>query len=161
MGLGLIPTGGFFVRNSKILDKTGFEIPYLAGGNFKHFHIVGTRPGGTVISFWAILKYLGLKGFIKIVKSCMENTYFLSKKVSEMNGVKLAAQPIMNVVGITTKNGESICKIDEELRKKNWMLGKFENLNLIRVVVMPHVKKEHIELFLEDLKRIIERLRLS
>jgi tyrosine decarboxylase/aspartate 1-decarboxylase len=161
MGLGLIPTGGFFVRNSEILEKTGFEIPYLAGGNFKHFHIVGTRPGGTVISFWAIIKYLGLEGFIKIVDRCMENTNFLAKKISEINGVKLAAQPIMNVVGITTENGESICKIDEELRKKRWMLGKFEDLNLIRVVVMPHVKNEHLSFFIEDLKKILKDIRIS
>ena len=161
MGLGLIPTGGFFVRNSKLLDKTGFEIPYLAGGNFKHFHIVGTRPGGTVISFWAIMKYLGLEGFINIIKRCMENTHFLSKKVAEIKGVRLAAKPIMNVVGITTNNGDSICKIDEALRKKNWMLGKFEDLNLIRVVVMPHVKKEHLALFVEDLKKVLKTLRIS
>ncbi|TFG11844.1 MAG: tyrosine decarboxylase MfnA [Promethearchaeota archaeon] len=161
MGLGLIPTGGFFVRNSQILNKTGFEIPYLAGGNFKHFHIVGTRPGGTVISFWAIMKYLGIDGFIDIVKRCMENTHFLAKKVGEINGIKLAAQPKMNVVGITTENGDSICKIDEKLRKKKWMLGKFEDLNLIRVVVMPHVKKEHLALFIEDLKRILKELQIS
>jgi len=161
MGLGLIPTGGFFVRNSQILNKTGFEIPYLAGGNFKHFHIVGTRPGGTVISFWAIMKYLGLDGFIDVVKRCMENTHFLARKVAEINGIKLAAQPKMNVVGITTENGDSICKIDEELRKKKWMLGKFEDLNLIRVVVMPHVKKEHLAFFIEDLKKISKELQIS
>ncbi|TFG15839.1 MAG: tyrosine decarboxylase MfnA [Promethearchaeota archaeon] len=161
MGLGLIPTGGFFVRNSQILNKTGFEIPYLAGGNFKHFHIVGTRPGGTVIAFWAIMKYLGLDGFIDVVKRCMENTHFLARKVAEINGIKLAAQPKMNVVGITTENGDSICKIDEELRKKKWMLGKFEDLNLIRVVVMPHVKKEHLAFFIEDLKKISKKLQIS
>jgi tyrosine decarboxylase/aspartate 1-decarboxylase len=161
MGLGIIPTGGFLVRNSKILQKTGFEIPYLAGGNFKHFHIVGTRPGGTVISFWAIMKHLGLNGYINIVKRCMEKTHFLSKKIAELSGVRLAVQPKMNVVGITTENGDSICKIDEQLRKKNWMLGKFEDFNLIRVVVMPHVKKEHLNLFIEDLKEILKKIGLA
>ena len=156
MGLGLIPTGGFFVRNSQILEKTGFEIPYLAGGNFKHFQIVGTRPGGTIISFWAIMRYLGLEGFISVVKRCMDNTHFLSKKISEINGVKLAVQPKMNVVGITTENGDSICKIDKKLREKKWMLGKFEDLNLIRIVVMPHIKREHLILFLKDLEKIIK-----
>jgi len=161
MGLGVIPTGGFFVRNSKRFKKIKFEIPYLAGGNFKHFHIVGTRPGGTIISFWAIMKYLGLNGFINVVKKCMENTHFLSQEISKINGIKLAVEPEMNVVGITTENGESICQIDEELRKKNWMLGKFEDFNLIRVVIMPHVKREHLISFIEDLKDIIKRLGLS
>ncbi|MFX1599570.1 MAG: tyrosine decarboxylase MfnA, partial [Promethearchaeota archaeon] len=72
MGLGIIPSGGFFLRDSSILHKFGFEIPYLAGGNFKHFQIVGTRSGGTVIAFWVILKSLGINGFKNITKRCME-----------------------------------------------------------------------------------------
>ncbi len=161
MGLGLIPSGGYFLRDSSILQKTGFQTPYLAGGNFKHFHIVGTRPGGTIIAFWSILKLLGLKGFTKIVEKCMDNTHYLVKRIMEIKGIKLATKPVMNILGITTENGESICKIDEELRKKNWMLGKFEDFNLIRVVIMPHVEKEHLSLFLNDLELILKKLRLS
>ncbi|MFX0025844.1 MAG: tyrosine decarboxylase MfnA [Candidatus Hermodarchaeota archaeon] len=160
MGLGLIPSGGYFVRDSSILQKTGFQIPYLAGGNFKHFHIVGTRPGGTIIAFWAIMKLLGLKGFTKVVEKCMDNTDYLVKRITEIKGIKLATKPVMNVVGITTKNGESICEIDEELRKKDWMLGKFKNFNLIRVVVMPHVEREHLYHFLNDLELIVKKLKL-
>ncbi|MFX1556261.1 MAG: tyrosine decarboxylase MfnA [Promethearchaeota archaeon] len=160
MGLGVIPSGGFFIRDSSILQKTGFEIPYLAGGNFKHFHIVGTRPGASIIAFWVILKALGINGFKNIVKKCMQNTLFLSEEISKINGLKLAAKPEMNVVGITTKNGSSICEIDEELRKKNWMLGKFVNFNLIRVVIMPHVERAHLSNFLDDLNNIVQVLQL-
>ena len=51
----------------------------------------------------------------------------------------------MNIVGITTENGENICEMDKKLRKRNWMVGKFENLNLIRIVIMPHVQKFHLK----------------
>ncbi|MFX1589662.1 MAG: tyrosine decarboxylase MfnA [Promethearchaeota archaeon] len=161
MGLGVIPSGGFFLRDSSILQNLGFEIPYLAGGNFKHLHIVGTRSGGTVIAFWAIMKALGRVGFRKIVKKCMENTHYLSKRINEIKGLKLAIDPVMNIVGITTESGESICQIDEELRKKNWMVGKFEKFNLIRVVVMPHVQKTHLQNFTEELEKIIRNLHIS
>ncbi|MFW9877604.1 MAG: tyrosine decarboxylase MfnA, partial [Candidatus Thorarchaeota archaeon] len=79
MGLGIIPSGGFFLRDPLILQKFGFEIPYLAGGNFKHLHIVGTRPGATVIAFWVILKSLGINGFIEIIRKCMKNTEYLAR----------------------------------------------------------------------------------
>ena len=160
MGLSVIPSGGFFVKDASILQKTGFEIPYLAGGNFKHFHMVGTRPGGPIIAFWVILKALGINGFIEIVKKCMDNTKYLAKRISEINGIKLVANPIMNVVGITTENGESICEIDEALRKNKWMLGKFVDFNLIRVVLMPHVKREHLSSFTSDLEKIVKNLNL-
>ncbi len=160
MGLGVIPSGGFFVRDASILQKTGFEIPYLAGGNFKHFHMVGTRPGGPIIAFWVILKALGINGFIEIVKKCMDNAKYLAKRISEINGIKLAANPVMNVVGITTENGKSICEIDEALRNNKWMLGKFVDFNLIRVVLMPHVKREHISSFTSDLEKVVKKLNL-
>ena len=161
MGLGIIPSGGFLIRDPSVLQKTGFEIPYLAGGGFKHFHIVGTRPGGTVISFWAIMRLLGIEGYKKIVKECMESTEYLINRVAKIDGVKIAVKPEMNVVGLTTENGESICEIDDKLRAKNWMLGKFLNLNLIRVVIMPHVTKTHLERFCDDLEEIVKKLHVS
>jgi len=161
MGSGIIPSGGLLLRDPKVLHKAGFEIPYLAGGNIKHFHIVGTRPGATVIAFWAIMKNLGMDGFTEIVKQCMETTKYLVDSINKIEGIKLAAEPVMNVVGLTTENGESICELDEELRKKNWMLGKFIDFNLVRIVVMPHVQKIHISKFLEDLKVIIKELNLT
>jgi len=159
MGLGIIPSGGYFIKDALILQKTGFEIPYLAGGPFKHFHIVGTRPGGPIIAFWVILKYLGINGFKEIIRKCMENTEYLAQRISEINGIKLAADPIMNVIGITTENGDSICEIEEALRNNNWMLGKFLDLNLIRVVIMPHVKREHLSNFVSDLEKIVKKLK--
>ncbi len=161
MGLGIIPSGGLFLKDASILEHAGFEIPYLAGGGFKHLHIVGTRPGGTVIAFWAIMNFLGVEGYKKIVKQCMDNTYYLAKRVSEIKGVKLAANPLMNVLGITTENGKSVCEMDNEFRKIHWMLGKFTDLNLIRVVIMPHVTREHLSNFCADLEGIVKKLKLA
>ena len=161
MGMGIIPSGGFLIRNPVILEKIGFEIPYLAGGNFKHFHIVGTRPGGTVVAFWAIMKSLGINGFTRIIKECMENTEYFVKRISEIQGIRIAAKPVMNVAGITTKNGESICEIDKDLRKKGYMVGKFTDFNLIRIVIMPHVKREHLSRFCDDLEKIVKDLHIS
>ena len=89
----------------------------------------------------------------------MENTEYLAQRISEINGIKLAADPIMNVIGITTENGDSICEIEEALRNNNWMLGKFLDLNLIRVVIMPHVKREHLSNFVSDLEKIVKKLK--
>jgi tyrosine decarboxylase/aspartate 1-decarboxylase len=160
MGLGIIPTGGYFLRDHAILDKIGFEIPYLAGGNVKHFNILGTRPGGQIIAFWALLKHLGIDGFTKIVKQCMDNTNYLVKLISEIEGIKLAANPVMNILGITTENGKNICVLDDELRKRNWMLGKFIEFNIIRIVIMPHVKREHLSSFAHDLEEIVKKQKL-
>jgi len=160
MGLGIIPSGGYLIKDASILKKIGFEIPYLAGGNFKHFHIVGTRPGSPIIAFWAILKLLGVNGFKEIVKKCMENTKFLVQRISEIEGLRLAVDPVMNVVGITTESGKSICEVEKLLCNNKWMLGKFQDFNLVRVVIMPHVKRDHLIEFSYDLEKIVKKLKL-
>lgn len=161
MGMGIIPSGGYFLRNESILNDTGFEIPYLAGGNIKHLHIVGTRPGGPVIAFWAIMKYLGEAGFKSVINECMDVTHYLVERISEVEGIKIVRDPVINVVGLTTKGDEDICQVDRELRKNDWMLGKFKALNLIRIVVMPHVQKDHIDQFIDDLKVTVKKIGLE
>jgi glutamate/tyrosine decarboxylase-like PLP-dependent enzyme len=83
------------------------------------------------------------------------------QRIKQIEGIKLAAEPLMNILGITTKNGKSICELDEKLREYDWMLGKFERFNLIRVVVMPHVKKSHLKAFGNDLETVTKDLELG
>ena len=108
-----------------------------------------------------IIRATSINGFKKIVTSCMENTQYLKKRINEIKGLKLATNPVINVVGITTENGESTCQIDEELRKRKWMVGKFEEFNLIRVVIMPHVQRIHLQNFIEDLEKSVKKLKIT
>ena len=38
--------------------------------------------------------------------------------------------------------------------------GKFLDFNLIRVVIMPHVKREHLSQFAIDLEKFVKKLKL-
>jgi tyrosine decarboxylase/aspartate 1-decarboxylase len=161
MGMGVIPTGGYLVREQSIDEKIGFSIPYLAGGDIKHLNITGTRPGGSVIAFWGLMKFLGREGFREIVKDCWENTLYLEKRIQEIKGIESAHRPQMNILGIKTTDGipSSICKVDENLRKMGWGLGIFKKLNLARLVVMPHIKRNHLEDFCRDLEKVVKKIR--
>ncbi|MHA1728916.1 MAG: tyrosine decarboxylase MfnA, partial [Promethearchaeota archaeon] len=166
MGLGLIPSGGFLIREHSIVDKFGFSIPYLAGGDFKHLSLTGTRPGGPVIAFWALMKYLGRDGFRKIVKECWENTLYLEKGINEIEGIEVPYKPSINIVGIKStekkvEGAQSVCRIDKNLRKIGWALGVFKKLNLARICVMPHITKKNIEKFLIDLEKVVKKIRIE
>ena len=156
MGLGPIPSGGILFRNEDILKKSHYEIPYLAGGKIKQATIVSTRSGFTAIATWAIFKYLGEKGFIKIVNKCMKITHLLRDELKKIEGITVVNDPPqMNVLGFTSNY--DIQLIDTKLREKGWALGAFPNL--LRIVVMPHIKKCHIEKFASDLSEIVRSLK--
>ena len=161
MGMGVIPSGGFLLRNKGLMEKIGFEIPYLAGGSFKHLTLSGTRPGASAISFWALMHHLGKDGFNMIVRECWDNTIYLKENIEDIQGLKLARNPVLNVLGLQfdDSNKKSITLLDKELRKDGWALGIFKEWNFARIVLMPHVKRSHIDAFLTDLKASMKKFR--
>ncbi len=155
MGLGPIPSGGIIFRNEEYFRRSYYNIPYLAGGKFKQATIVGTRSGASVIAVWAIMKFLGVLGYIDIVRKCMKVTNYFASRLKEIRGIKLVREPVMNIIGFTSDQ-YSIYKIDKELRRKRWAIGCFPDM--LRVVVMPHIQKSHVDMFIHDLSKIMASL---
>ncbi|MHA1298051.1 MAG: tyrosine decarboxylase MfnA [Candidatus Helarchaeota archaeon] len=155
MGLGPIPAGGILFRDQETFKKSYYNIPYLAGGKFKQATIVGTRSGASVIAVWAIMKYLGVLGYIDIVRKCMKITEYFAEQLRTIKGIRLVREPVMNIIGFTSDD-YSIYKIDKGLRRKRWAIGCFPDM--LRVVVMPHIQKSHVDLFIHDLQKILKSL---
>ena len=72
MGMAVLPAGGIFFRDAKMLDYVKTETPYLT--DQVQYTFVVTRSGAPAASAWAVFKSLGTEGFQKIVDNCMKNT---------------------------------------------------------------------------------------
>ncbi|WP_457557410.1 tyrosine decarboxylase MfnA [Candidatus Harpocratesius sp.] len=166
MGMNVNPSGIFLVKdgdddNSKVKKENGFKIPYLAGGGFRTFNILGTRPGAPAISFWGLIHFLGFEGFLEIVQQAWDLTKYLEDQIQKIPQLSTVCSPETNVLGIQFSNGNNIRsskkikKLNQILREHDWYLGFFENRGLLRFVSMPHVNHAHIDEFLNDLKRIL------
>ena len=161
MGMNLIPSGGYMLREKYYKSSLGFDIPYLAGGSFKHFNLMGTRPGSVVIACWGLMRYLGRDGFKAAVKECWENTKYFVKRIQELDRyVALAHEPLINVVGMRSITDVPMKDIDTALREAGWYLGYFGSMDppLERVVLMPHIKRNAIDDFIVDLEKILKEL---
>lgn len=150
MGLAPIPTGGILFRDKSYLDVMSVETPYLTEEN--QSTIVGTRTGASTAATWALLKHLGSEGYQKIASRCMELTKLLAQGIKD-TGFQLITEPQLNIVAFT---GEGIapCDIAKLLDEKGWAVSIASHPKSVRIIVMPHVKEEHITAFLEDLKDI-------
>jgi len=155
MGLAPIPAGGIMFRNESLRKAVAWNVSYLAGGETEQATFVGTRSGASVLGVWALLKHLGTEGYKRIVRSCMRLTWKLAVEIQKINGLDVMTEPTMNIVGIKSEVFD-IRRIAKELRLRKWAVSLFPNH--IRIVVMPHVQKHHIEEFLEDLKDIVNKL---
>ena len=144
MGMAAIPAGGILFRNSRTLDFLKTETPYLTD-HIQHT-FVGTRTGASVASAWAVFKHLGIKGYKKIVERCMRNTAILADGLQGA-GFKLVVEPKLNIVTFRSENTRAMAA---NLRQKGWFVSYIPRYDCIRVVLMPHIKQQHVQAFLRD-----------
>jgi len=138
MGLSVIPSGMLLFRET---PKFSVEVPYLSG---RQRTLLGTRPAGSAAATYAVLKFLSFEGYKKIVKRCMENTKYMANGLKNLNLEVLNYK--MNILNF---------KLPEEIFEKinqKWKISKTSN-GYARVVIMPHIKRRHIDEFLSDLQK--------
>ncbi|AIU69353.1 L-tyrosine decarboxylase [Thermococcus eurythermalis] len=150
MGMVPIPAGGIIFREKKYIDAISVLAPYLAGGRIWQATITGTRPGANALAVWAMIKHLGFEGYKEIVRKAMELSRWFAGELKKIPGVYLIREPVLNIVSFGTENLETV---EEELKRRGW--GISAHRGYIRIVLMPHVREEHLKEFLRDLRDVM------
>lgn len=153
MGMVPIPAGGIIFREKKYLEAISILAPYLAGGKIWQATITGTRPGASALAVWAMIKHLGFEGYKEVVKRAMELSRWFAAELKKIPNVYLIREPVLNIVSF---GAEELERVEEELKDRGW--GISAHRGYIRIVMMPHVKKEHLEEFLKDLREIVRKV---
>jgi len=150
----LIPGGSIIFRSEEISKTIVKSITYLSDSHTKQLTITGTRPGTSVIASWVLLKKLGESYILERVKESLEVTKYLVQRLKELPKIQLAFEPKLNIVGFTCilLTNEELVK---ELEQKGWHLSIYSKWT--RIVVMPHVTKEVIDKFINDLNLVIDK----
>lgn len=141
MGMAAIPAGGILLRNPEMLCHLETETPYL--NTAKQYTFVGTRSGAAAASAWAVINTLGVEGYRKVVASCINNTKVLAENLKKA-GFKLLCEPTLNILAFKTKSPRELTK---KLSEKGWYVSAIPQYSSIRVIIMPHVKRRHINAF--------------
>ena len=151
MGLAPIPAGGIIFRKEEYLQVMAVDSPYLTVKT--QSTIVGTRLGASSAATYAIINYFGKSGYSKMAQELMENTYFLKEGLEEI-GYELVCEPELNLLAFNHPNIETH-EFAEKLEKLGWKVSVAKcPTEAIRVVLMNHIKKNHLKELLEDLREI-------
>jgi tyrosine decarboxylase / aspartate 1-decarboxylase len=150
MGCAPMPAGALLFRDDSYLKQMSIKPSYIP---ITTSTLTGSRSGGAIAAVWATIKYIGREGYEKMVKECLKNTELLCTELEKIKGTGIVTEPDLNVVGVLLPEIE---KTSAELMKRGWKIAVNRDLSCIRFAVMPHVTKEVIYSFTEDLKRIIK-----
>ena len=150
MGLSPIPSGGILFRDQSYLDAISVDFPYLT---VKHQStIVGTRLGAASAATYAVMSYLGKEGYAKNAIEAMEKTHFLAENLKNL-GYELIIEPKLNIVAFNHPDIETD-DLANLLEDKNWKVSCSSYPEAIRVILMNHIKKEHLVELINDLEEI-------
>lgn len=149
MGLSTIPSGGLLFRDEILLESLSVHTPYLTIRT--QSSLTGTRSGGAVAATYAVMTHLGMNGYKKVVDNCMEMTWDLVSGAKE-RGFSTVIDPVMNIVCLKT---DSPVELQDRLFSEyGWRVSVTHNPKSLRLVVMPHLNKDIISEFLDDLASI-------
>lgn len=146
MGLSTIPAGGLLFREDHHLHHLQTETPYLTRRT--QHSLSGTRSGASVVAAYAVMTHLGRKGYKKIVDNCMDLTRHLVEKAGEID-IQPIIEPVTNVVVLDLPE---VNRTREKLHQKGWMTSITRKPQGLRLIMMPHLKKETLDNFMNDLK---------
>ncbi|MDD5473915.1 MAG: tyrosine decarboxylase MfnA [Candidatus Methanoperedens sp.] len=145
MGLSTIPAGGLLFREKACLLPLEIDTPYLT---IRAQHsLTGTRSGAAVAAAYAVMMHLGSEGYREIVGRCMKMTRRLVSGAEEF-GVEPLIEPVMNIVALDVPDLDGVRK---KLRQKGWSTSITRNPRAMRLIIMPHLSEEALELFISDL----------
>jgi tyrosine decarboxylase/aspartate 1-decarboxylase len=148
MGMACIPCGFLFARDGAQFDHLTVEsrcthTPVQTG-------FMGTRPGAAAAAAFAVMHALGRNGYRTVARRCMEVTAHCACRLHDA-GIAYV-EPELNIVAVKTETPRTIARA---LVRRNWYVGVDEKHGILRVVCMPHVTKDMINMFVTDLEEVL------
>jgi tyrosine decarboxylase/aspartate 1-decarboxylase len=150
MGFAPIPSGCLILREKKHLKSITSKMPYLRGSSSKQTTLLGTRPAGSILATWALMKNLGRKGYRDIVSDCMVKTRNVKERIEQNPLLDTAIEPVMNILGVTSKE-VTLERIAVIMEKRGWKMAISPVPSSIRLVLMPHITYGTLNALFNDL----------
>jgi len=155
-GLTPIPSGMLLFGREDLYDNVVFESEYM--GSEKQLSLLWTRTAASVASLWASIKYLGREGFEKTYSECIRIAdYAYERLLSEGFNPTRPELPLMCIRHDELPGIELLWR----LRKMGWYVYSCPSLGGIKITIMPHITKEVIDAFIDDLVRVARDIKAS
>ncbi len=149
MGMSTIPAGGLLFKEESCLLPLEIDTPYLTIR--KQHSLTGTRSGAAVAAAYAVMMHLGKEGYKEEVDRCMKMTHRLVDGAREF-GIQPLIDPVMNIAVLDVPHLDEVRK---DLRAKGWFTSITRSPRAMRLIIMPHLSEEALEIFINDLGKCI------
>jgi glutamate/tyrosine decarboxylase-like PLP-dependent enzyme len=140
-------------RNQEFERYQPFDFEDWPQGRFSNPNICATRPGGAIAAAWAVLKYLGEDGFLKLNKRLMAMRQRYIDGINAIDGLHVRAKPHVLLVAYGSER-LNMGSVADEMVRRGWYVGRQARPpGIVLGLSLPH--EAATEPYLRDLKEAV------
>jgi sphinganine-1-phosphate aldolase len=143
-------------RNRELRQHQFFVYADWPGGVYATPSLSGARPGGAIASAWAILRYLGEEGFLRLAKEAREATLRLMDGIRAIPGLFVLGDPPATVFAFGSRTID-VYRLAFKLKERGWHLHAQHRPASLHMTISPRHEKI-VEPFLTDLREAAAEL---
>jgi glutamate decarboxylase len=143
-----------------------FNVDYL-GGEMPTFALNFSRPGAQVVAQYYTLIRLGHSGYRRVQQASRDTARWLSGEIAQLGSYELLSDGGELPVFAFRLSGDrpySVYDVSELLRTRGWIVPAYrmppaiEDMAVLRVCVRNGFSRDLAHIFLDDLRRLTDRL---
>ena len=147
------------VHRSKELRKhQTFVTDKWLGGLYASSGILGTKSGGPIAAAWAVMRYLGEEGYLRLTRTALEATEALIAGLRGLPGARVLGEPEATLVAFSFDDAD-VFAVGDGLAQRGWVLDQQQpppslhcTVNAVHAAVIPELLAE-LRTVLSDVRR--------
>jgi glutamate/tyrosine decarboxylase-like PLP-dependent enzyme len=128
-----------------------------SGGVYGSPSMPGSRPGGAIAAAWAVLRYLGEEGYLRLARDMRETTRRLVDGVNGIEGLRVLGKPEMTVFSFAS-DALDVYALGDAMEERGWKLDRQQLPPSLHLMVTP-AHRAIVERFLSDLAECARAVR--
>jgi sphinganine-1-phosphate aldolase len=113
-------------RTRALRDHQVFVTDNWLGGLYGSSGILGTKSGGPIAAAWAVQRYLGDEGYLRLTAAARRAYLRLVEAVRALPELRLLAEPQVTLLALAAAPGAEldVFAVADELWRRGWMVDK-------------------------------------
>jgi glutamate/tyrosine decarboxylase-like PLP-dependent enzyme len=120
------------------------------GGLYLSFAMAGARPAAPIAAAWAVLRYLGEDGYVKLAGQIRDAVRGFQTGIAAIPGMRVIGEPVMSVFAFTSDAVDPF-GIADRMEEKGWCLDRQNDPDAMHMMVSPR-HLDIVDEFLADLR---------
>jgi len=155
-GFAAKPSSTILYRNEDYHQYQSFSFDEWPHASYKTQTFQGTRPSGSVASAWAVMKYLGESGYLKIAEKIMNIRKALLNGIKAIPGLRIWGDPDLSIISFGS-DVINIHAVGDVMAMKGWFVARNVEPPALTHMLMP-VHEVMIDDYLRDLAESVKKV---